>query len=617
MCGIVGELRFNGKLSEANWLKLSEMMARRGPDDAGLWADDPACTLAFRRLAILDLSLAGHQPMLSPDGRYVLVFNGEVYNFRDLRQVLARGGVIFRSSGDTEVVLHALIQWGIDALDRLNGMFALAFYDSAARRLLLARDHVGIKPLYVMLTGQGLVFASQYDQILAHPWSRPLSLSPESLTLYLRQGYIQAPHALLSGTHMLEPGTWLEAGADGHIRQGRFFTLPPYRKPDLRGGEAYEAVDAAISAAVKRQLVSDVPLGAFLSGGVDSPLIAAKMRAVNNGTVRAFTISTGGDSLDESSDAAAYARELGLEYTIEQVTPKQALDMLNAITDACGEPFGDYSIFPTMLISRLARREMKVMLSGDGGDELFWGYPERFGSVIRCAQDFRQPYWLRSARWGLKKVLNIGEGYPNLRWRTIGDWYRAKHSHLPEGWLRRAFPAIASWDRHLDSFEYRGWEPDRTAHWLRWNEITAHLTRVLLKVDRASMYHSLEVRVPLLDREVIDVAMRVAWDSCLDLDSGIGKLPLRYALAQHSRHQTLVKRGFAVPMGAWLRGPLRPVFEEAVLARDDLLGIPAERRALKEMFDQHLSGAVDYGWGLWIVLSLALWEERHFRRRAA
>ena len=359
-------------------MQMMTLMERRGPDDQGFWTDGKHGSFGFRRLAILDLSPYGHQPMLTSDGRYILVYNGEVYNFHELRDELDYRGIGFRSTGDTEVVLNILAQYGKEGLNRLNGMFALAFYDSAQKRLLLARDHAGIKPLYYLLSSGGLVFGSQYDQIMIHLWAKRLQVSTEALALYLRLGYIPAPYALFQQTYMLEPGTWLEVNAEGRVKQGKFFEFPLFRESTLRGEEAYEAVDAAVTKAVRRHLVSDVPLGTFLSGGIDSPLVTAKMRAASNGPVRAFTIGTHGDHLDESPDASAYAREIGVEHTIEHVTPEKAVTMLDDVVASCGEPFADYSIFPTMLIARLARQHVKVMLSGDGGDELFWGYAGRF-----------------------------------------------------------------------------------------------------------------------------------------------------------------------------------------------------------------------------------------------
>jgi asparagine synthase (glutamine-hydrolysing) len=617
MCGICGE--WSAELRSAVDLEymshLTGLMVRRGPDSDGLWTDGKRCSLGFRRLAILDLSPAGQQPMLTRDKRYAIVYNGEVYNFRELRQELERDGVRFRSTGDTEVVLYALARWGTTALERFNGMFALAFYDTVDQRLLLARDHAGIKPLYYLQTSRGLVFASQYNQILAHPWSRDLSVSQEVLALYLRLGYIPAPYAILDNTHMLEAGTWLAIEPDGQLRCGRYFEFSAAQEPDLTGQAAYEAVDAAVTAAVRRQLVSDVPVGTFLSGGIDSPLVAAKMQAANQGAVRAFTIGTNGDPFDETADAAAYVQELAVQHIVEHFSPEHALAMVDDVISACGEPFGDYSVFPTMLISRVASKDVKVMLSGDGGDELFWGYSSRFGSIVSKAADFKQPYWLRSARWGFKKFGQLGNGYPDLRQISIGHWYRAKHTRIPEIWLRDIFPTLSDWPVGFKLFDFSHWQPDKTAQWLRWNEFIGHLTMVLLKVDRASMFHSLEVRVPLLDREVIEIASRIDWKSCLDLDNNMGKLPLRYSLARHVQYQTKQKRGFSVPMDAWLRGPLRTIFEDAVLGQTRFLGLPMDRISIKKMFQQHLSGQRDFGWGLWVLLSLALWQEKHYLTR--
>jgi asparagine synthase (glutamine-hydrolysing) len=619
MCGILGQITFSDGGCTAPGEQISPrligLMARRGPDDEGFWTDGRHCLFAFRRLAVLDLSDSAHQPMLTPDGRFALVYNGELYNFRELRRELEQEGARFRSTGDTEVVLHALAHWGSQALARFNGMFALGFYDSAKKCLLLARDHAGIKPLYYMLAPRGLVFASQYDQILAHGWSRDSRVSPAVLGLYLRLGYIPAPYALLQDTYMLEPGSWLEVLGENRVRHGRFFEFS-FSEPTLRGEEAFEAVDAAVTSAVRRQLVSDVPVGTFLSGGIDSPLVAAKMRAVSNGTVRAFTVGTSGDHLDESADAVAYAREIGVEHVVEHVTLDTPLQMLDDVVAACAEPFADYSIFPTMLVSRLARRQVKVMLSGDGGDELFWGYSDRFASVLGKLVELKHPQHLENPRWHLQRLLAAASGRPDLRWPgSIGDIYRLKHTHRSEGWLKRILPDLPEWPTDFSLFSYTSLEPDQTAQWLRWNEFVGYLTMVLLKVDRASMYHSLEVRVPLLDKEVVDVASRVDWRSCLDVKRKLGKLPLRYSLARHVRHQTWAKRGFTVPMDAWLRGPLRPVFEEAILGRGEILGLPLDKIAAHEMLDMHLSEQVNYGWVLWTLLSLSLWQQRHFYAR--
>lgn len=614
MCGICGELRFEASTDDStfDFDHLIDVMARRGPDDRGAWADGP-CRLGFRRLAILDLSPAANQPMTAAG--CALVFNGEVYNFRELRAELETAGIRFATTGDTEVVLWALIHWGKAALDRFNGMFALGFYDARRRSLLLARDAVGIKPLYALFDRQGVFFGSQYDQIMAHPWGAGRPVSPAALGLYLRFGYVPAPYAILEGTELLEPGSWLEATADGRVTRGRYYEFPVYRQPDLRGAEADEAVDAAITAAVRRQMISDVPLGTFLSGGIDSPLVAAKAAAATHRPLRAFTIGSEDLDLDETADAIGYGLQLGLDHVTERYTPDKAIDWLERVIDASAEPLADYSIFPTMLVSSMARREVTVMLSGDGGDELFWGYPARFAAVLRHSEKFRQPYWLRAGHRAANRLSGSPSGHAALRWPTIGDWYRAVHSRLSDAVLQTIFVGFPSLPNDFTLFRFDGWRQDETAQWLRWNEMAGHLTRVLLKVDRASMYHSLEVRVPLLDREVIDVASRVDWRSCLRLETSEGKGPLRHALAQHVTIPNRPKRGFSVPMAEWLRGPLLPIFREVVLDRDQLLGLPFRRAAMENLLNDHISGRVDQSRWLWTVLNLALWNERFLQTR--
>jgi asparagine synthase (glutamine-hydrolysing) len=611
MCGIAGELRFRtGQAGLADWDKISSMMSRRGPDDNGFWSDDQYCTLVFRRLSIIDLSVRGHQPMTVGNGRYALVFNGEVYNFMDLRKELENRGIQFHSTSDSEVVLHALIEWGTAALARFNGMFALGFYDSVEKKLLLARDHAGMKPLYYLRSENGIVFGSQYDQVLAHPWSSQFRVSEEALGLYLRLAHVPAPFAMMQNTYMLDPGMWMEISVNGGSTQERFFVFPRYAEPSLRGEAAIEAVDEAITRAVKRHLVSDVPVGAFLSGGIDSPLVVAKMRSVSANPIQTFTIGTGEKQTDESLDAQAYAKEIGVEHKIEYVRTDQVLDLVADVIDACGEPFGDYSIFPTLLAARLASRDHKVVLSGDGGDELFWGYPSRFITLIRLAVDFRMPLWLRRVRWAAKRVSLRGNDRCLLM-DSVGNSHRVMHTRFPEALLKEIFPSLPVWPSGCSVYAYDGRDPDQIAQVSRWNEFVYHLTMVLLKVDRASMYNSLEVRVPFLDREVIDVASKVDWKDCLQVGPQIGKIPLRRALAKQVTYQTHAKRGFEAPMATWLRTSMKEMFEEYVLNQTDILGLEINRKVVREVFDQHVHGKRNYAKGLWPLLSLALWTRKY------
>lgn len=614
MCGLVGAFAFADheprELAAALEPAIARM-ARRGPDDEGRWGD-ARCALGFRRLAILDLSPAGHQPMTTTDGRYVLVFNGEIYNFRELRTRLA--GEPLRSTGDAEVLLRLLVAEGIGALARLNGMFALALYDTQERRLLLARDHAGIKPLHYARTPRGVVFGSQYDQLVGHPWVAG-EVDRDALALYVRFGFVPAPAGIHRGTGQLPAGGWLEVAADGRVREGRFYRFPVWTRPTLRGAEAVDAFDEAFGRAVTRHLESDVPVGVFLSGGVDSPLVAAETRRRHGGTLAAFTIAVGDDpALDESADAAAFARELELAHVVETITARDALALVEDVVTAATEPTADYSMFPTLLVSRLARRHVTVALSGDGGDELYWGYPSRFAPAIAQAGYFE---WPRVARYAAVAARRAGYGHATrevLDHATVGDLYRKKHALLAERDARAVFPTLPP-PAALPAFTFEGTDPDAVAQWARWNEFEIHLARVLAKVDRASMFHSLEVRVPLLDREVIDVACRTDWRTCLDLETREGKRVLRSALARRVRHRSGAKKGFSVPMRDWLLGPLAPLVREELLARDELVGIPLARPAVRAMVEALAAGDRSKTWGVWSLLSLALWHRRHVEQR--
>ena len=609
MCGIAGVLAFDGGIEP--WRqplhRAVACMARRGPDDEGVLDDDNACAFGFRRLAILDLTAGGHQPMQSPDGRWMLVFNGEVYNFRELRRALEREGTVFRSSGDAEVVLHALARWGPAALEKFRGMFALAFYDRRERELLLARDHAGMKPLYIARSARAVAFASQYDALAC--LAERTSVDPGHLAIYLHFGYLPAPHALLRNTAMLEPGTWLRIQSDGTESSGRHFEFPVRREPDLSGTAAVEALSAALDTAVARHLVSDVPVGVFLSGGVDSPLVAARAAQLTGGGLPAFTLGTGGDRYDESVSAAAYARELDLEHHVRHIDPACAIEMLDDVFAACGEPLDDYSIFPSLLVSKLAAEHVKVVLSGDGGDELFFGYVDRSKMLLRAAG----PAYAFAGRWAphlLGVVRRLRGGGPPTG-RGVGVLYARLHRFLPASFLHAVFPELPGLPEEFRLFESHARSTDGIAQWMRWNEYTGHLTRVLLKVDRASMHHSLEVRVPLLDRDVIDVATRIDWRTSYNPVKSLGKLPLRALLASKLSAVTVAKRPFTVSMSDWLRGPLRPIFEDVVASRDEILGLRVDRRALRAAFQAHLERREDHRWGLWRLLALCLWERRH------
>jgi asparagine synthase (glutamine-hydrolysing) len=617
MCGLCGYFAPEGGAASDEAAgavaAMTALMVRRGPDDDGAWSDD-RCRLGFRRLAILDLTPAGHQPMVSSDGRSVIVFNGELYNFPTLRRELEAEGSRFRSRSDTEVVLEALVRWGEAALPRLNGMFALAWYVPEARRLLLARDHAGIKPLYWSTSpdGRALAFASQYDALLRAPWGRALPIDPDALATYLWLHHVPPPQALHRGVRQLEAGHYLVASPEGVRGPLPWSTLPidPEPDPKLVGDAALEAVAAALDDAVRRQRVADVPVGVFLSGGVDSALVTATAARQSEAPVRAFTIGNPGWWQDEGPAASVYAAHLGVRHTLENVSGERALGMLDDVFTAQREPFGDYSSLPTLLVSQVARRDVTVALSGDGGDELFFGY-ERPMSLLRNGRDFRWSYGVRRALW-IASRLRLGPRRSEaVTARDPGDYYLGVNSRLRAAGLAAIAPSLRA-PSAAELYRYPGWRGERhLAGFSRWAECRGQLQRGLKKVDLASMHVSLEVRVPLLDREVLDVSLRIAPDE--HMRGGERKSVLRRLLARHVPDATIgrQKRGFAVPLGEWLRGPLRPLVEAELLARDPYPAGVFDRQGLRKLYDDHLAQRADAKWTLWTLLSLARWAKVH------
>jgi asparagine synthase (glutamine-hydrolysing) len=618
MCGIVGMLVRDG-LSDADVAEvaaLTDLMERRGPDDSGSWNDGAACALGFRRLSIIDLSAGGHQPMATEDGEHVVVFNGELYNYRELRAELQSRGRHFRSESDTEVVLQSLAEWGTAALPRFNGMFAIGWYRRTSRTLVLARDPIGIKPLSWWWSPEAFVFGSQYDQVVRHRRCRRDRVDPAALHLYLRLSYLPQHYGLIEDTGQVPPGHYLQLRPGGRPETHRFRTPLPAPSPEerLRGADADAAVAAMVTESVRRQQVSDVRMGAFLSGGVDSPLVAANMVERDGEAIPAFTIGTDDVVSDESAPASEYAELLGMEHHLRRIRGADALALLDDVATANSEPFGDYSSFPTLLVSALAAEHVKTVQSGDGGDELFWGYP-RFMKVAGARRWFSLPHAARVAAYGATKPLPVHRRPPRgVMFPTVGDWYLDAHSGLREADFARLAPQLAPLPEDLTLFDRpRTGSRDDLLQWMRANELACHLPMVLQKVDRAAMFHSLEVRVPLLDLEMVDLASRV--DPSAAISGSVGKLVLRHALEQHVPRDRIPvpKRGFTVPMRSWLSDDLRPAVQSLLLDRDPFPTGFFDRRGLAAFYDDHRTGRLDLTRGLWNLLALQLWADRHLQ----
>ncbi len=620
MCGIVGILTFDKSAGQPDFVQsvkeMTDLLQRRGPDDEGFWSDPNGhLQLGFRRLAVLDPSSAGHQPMISRDGQSAIVFNGEIYNFLELRSELEAQGIHFRSRTDTEILLEALNLWGEKAIPKLNGMFAFAWYSLKDHRLILARDHAGIKPLYYFLHSgkKGIAFASQFNALLHTPWGEPGALRRDVLRLYLKLHHIPPPYGLLENTYQLEPGHYLSVEANGEIHKQTWWTLPRRSEPDLKGAESLDILHESLDRAIRRQRIADVPLGVFLSGGVDSPLVTAIAQGQDDAQLKAFTIANPGWWQDEGESAASYARHLKVNHRMHAVSGEEALSAIPDVIKAQHEPFADFSILPTLLISRFARKEVTVALSGDGGDELFFGY-ERPLSLLQNGNDFRFPRLIRMALYGAGKFGLMSKKSSAIVSKTPGHYYFSVNSRISDDDMNQLAPELSSLPQDFDLYQFPKYENvKQLADYSRWVEFYGQLQRGLKKVDMASMHYSLEVRVPMLDREVIEASLRVDPFECMR--NGTRKAVLRDLLTRYVP-ETLIpkpKRGFAVPLGEWLKNGLREVMEETLFSRNLFLNGFFQKKALRQYVDQHLSGQRDHKWGIWTLLSLQWWAKEHLK----
>jgi asparagine synthase (glutamine-hydrolysing) len=618
---------------------MNDMLRARGPDSDGVWLDAPAgVALGHRRLAILDLSPEGHQPMASPSGRYVTVFNGEVYNYRAIRREVdaTSPGTPWRGGSDTEVILAAFDVWGVErAVPRFIGMFALAVWDRRERRLHLVRDRLGIKPLcHGRATDGTLLFGSDLRAWRAYP-AFDDALDRAALTSYVRFGYVASPRTIHTSARKVRPGTILTFDApDAEPREHVYWcarSLAASARPRrfTSDEEAVETLDALLRDAVGLRMIADVPLGAFLSGGIDSSTVVALMQAQSSRPVRTFSIGNEQRGYDESEAAAAVARHLGTEHTGLVVTAREALAVVPELPRMFDEPFADSSQIPTYLVSRLARQHVTVALSGDGGDELFGGYNRHF---------WGPPVWRALSSLPVSVRARVAEGVRRVppdaydRWlarlpvRLPGDKLHKLASVLPlrtagELYVRLqsqwADPAKVLRDAMEEPLDVDVRE-DRLARDMMLGDLLRYLPDdILTKVDRASMAVSLEARVPLLDHRVVELSWELP--SHLQIRGLVGKRILRRVLGKRVPEAlwNRPKMGFGVPVGEWLRGPLR-AWAEDLLATDRLRreGV-FEPSSIREAWDEHLSGRRNRQHELWTILMFQAWQEERARSRAA
>ena len=656
MCGLTGFLdgarNQTGETMQSVVRRMADTLRLRGPDDAGTWCDAvTGIALGFRRLAIVDLSPAGHQPMTSACGRFVIVFNGEIYNYHDLQQELSAKGHSFRGRSDTEVLVQGFVEWGIEAtVQRAVGMFAVAVWDTMNRELTLIRDRLGKKPLYYGRFGRTFVFGSEMKALRAHP-AFEARIDPVAIGEFLHQSYL-SQRSIYHDVKPLSPGTLLTVRLDDEefwaatdwpvVR--KFWCMEQVVRNGLQNPfqgsyeDAVDHLDKLLTDAVRLRMEADVPLGAFLSGGIDSSLVVALMQKQSSRPVKTFTIGFEEEAYNEAPFARDVARHLKTDHTELIITSGEARNVIPLLPTLYDEPFADSSQIPTYLVSRLARRHVTVALSGDGGDELFCGYRRYFealdgffpGESSSVSSTSRTLEWIRSIPPGIRMAFQricqitgqlplgraarlfrraadvFGESGPDDRYlRNMSHWRDLNHVVVD---LQRCgcFPPLRLPNMHPGTAS-PSTPTDFQQSWQLYDTLNYLPGDILTKVDRASMGVSLEARTPLLDHRVVEFAWSLPHE--WKVQGRKGKRILRDVLAKYVPRELFErpKVGFGIPIGDWLRGPLRHWAEELIderrLKREGFF----HPQPIRQKWSDHLNGRVDWSYHLWDVLMFQMW----------
>ncbi len=651
MCGIAGICDWSIRTPPPEMKRMAgamaDSMAHRGPDDRGEWCDaGGVAAFGHRRLSIVDLSPLGKQPMTSRCGNWTIAYNGEVYNAADIRSELVSEGCRFRGRSDTEVILESCAQWGIaNAVKKFTGMFAFALWDARSRRLTIVRDRLGIKPLYYGWCGGRFVFASELKAFSALPWFEPV-IDHATLPLYFHYGYFPSPHCVFRDFATLPPGAIAEI--DRHGFESRCPSITRYWDASDAVSRAIETgfdgtiqdaesqLESLLADSVRLRMIADVPLGAFLSGGIDSSLVAALMQAQSTSKIKTFTIGFNEPSYNESEYAAAVARHLGTDHTEMYVTPREAMAVIPMLADMYDEPFADASQIPTHLVSKLTRQHVTVALSGDGGDELFAGYTRYRSESERWARIARLPYFARQMiAASLRTAAN-----PGLNWLMLPAMpiLRARGKNFSNMPGRARFRAAAAGAGNFDSFYansmlnypdpknlYRNVAAPPTVlsgsrklpqladpvERMMFADLTQYLPDdILVKVDRASMAVALEARVPVIDHRVVEFAWSLPHK--FKHDGAAAKVLLRNILFRHVPRELVErpKMGFGVPVGQWIRNEMKDwaseLLDEKRLADTGLY----HTDALLSKWREHAAGVYDHERMLWTILMFEAWRRR-------
>ena len=623
----------NGKQFDADAVirTMCRSLRHRGPDDEGYYSGRGA-HLAMRRLSIIDLS-TGKQPIANEDGSLHLVFNGEIYNYRELRQRLIQRGHHFTTQSDSEVILHAFEEYGEACLEHLNGMFALAIWNRIDQSLFLARDRIGIKPLYYWSQNNTIVFGSELKALLAHP-TVPREVNLSALDHFLTLEYIPAPYAILKDVYKLPPGHFLRFH-DGAYDVVRYWE-PTYTPHTVSGRvsdhvsdrELVEELQHLIDDAVQLRMISDVPLGAFLSGGIDSSTIVASMSAASTDPIQTFSIGFKDATYNELPYAREMAQRVGSIHQEKQLNPDVTTDLVEHLMDFIDEPFADFSVFPTYLVSAMAAESVKVVLSGDGGDELFGGYD------TYVAQSIYERYFQRLPRFVQQSILPSLLAQIPPQPAKKGLINKAKRfvegACLPDDLEHTRWMMFMSPRERLDLYQseacakLNGHSPEKTMRGLfqqapypdslarqQYVDVKSYLVEnILTKVDRTSMAASLEARVPLLDHRIVEFALNLP--PHLRMHKGKTKVLLRQAATGRIAPSILSKpkEGFSIPMKHWLGGSLRPLMQEMLSPSRLQQGGFFDSTVVQTWINQHLEGRVNHSHRLWALISFELWRTR-------
>tara|TARA_B100000029_G_scaffold136821_1_gene131518 strand:- start:11854 stop:13800 length:1947 start_codon:yes stop_codon:yes gene_type:complete len=648
MCGFAGFLggsNKGGKKDVKSILRcMTDEIYRRGPDDSGIWYDsENDVGLGHRRLSIIDLSEMGHQPMMSSSGRYMLVFNGEIYNHAEIREELKNNedNYEWRGSSDTEILLASFDRWGIRrAIDQSVGMFAFAVWDAKERSLVLGRDRMGEKPLYYGWQGDSFLFGSELKAIKKHPDFRS-NINHDAVTLLLRQNNIAAPYSIYKDIYKLEPGCLLTIYASSKkTKIVRYWSLidtaikgvsQPFAGSEV---DAVEELEALTLSVLKKQMIADVPLGAFLSGGIDSSTIVALMQAQSSSPVKTFSIGFHENKYDEAQYAKSVASYLGTDHTEVYVTPEDAMGVIPELPAVYCEPFSDASQIPTFIVSRLAREHVTVSLSGDGGDELFCGYKRYSRSKLLWWKLNKLPFFLRDFMASGINALSV-EAWDkvikilphNMRIGYLGDrLYKASELLKFRDFNQFYRDFLLSNYRDPESLMLHGREPvtslvgnepditnlDNIQKMMALDQIHYLPNDILVKVDRAAMWASLETRIPLLDHRIVEFAWSLPQSiKCRDNQT---KWPLKQLLFKHVPRRLVdrPKAGFSVPLHDWLRGPLREWSEELLSENRMYHEGVFDPASVRVLWSEHQSGKRNWTHVLWSILMFQAWLEESY-----